>query len=125
MNTPSRNTPTVALWLLVWFLFPLMAQADSMRFADTSRGHPFAKDPSVIFFHGKYFLYYSLGPWTGTAQPPPKVKNGWAIGIATSDDLTTWTKAGEFLPATDYENQGACAPGVRVLNGKVHLFYQT
>ncbi|MDR3404338.1 MAG: family 43 glycosylhydrolase [Chthoniobacter sp.] len=118
------KTP-VALWLLIGFLFPLLAHADPMRFADTSRGRPFSKDPSVIFFHGKYLLYYSLGPWTGAAQPPPNVPNTWAIGIATSNDLTTWTKAGEILPAALGEKQGFGAPGAQVLNGRVHLFYAT
>ncbi|MDQ3812380.1 MAG: glycoside hydrolase, partial [Armatimonadota bacterium] len=103
----------------------MMAHSDPMRYADTARGRPLSKDPSVVFFQGQYFLYYSLGPWTNGLTPPPNVNNGWTIGIATSDDLTHWTKAGELLPAGDYEKQGLCAPGARVWNGKVHLFYQT
>jgi beta-1,2-mannobiose phosphorylase / 1,2-beta-oligomannan phosphorylase len=35
-----------------------------MYFGDTSRlGHPFAKDPAVIRFGGKYLLYYSIPPY--------------------------------------------------------------
>lgn len=92
--------------------------ADVMRFADTSRGRAFAKDPSVVYFTNKYFLYYSMPPHSAGT-------NGWAIGIATSDDFETWTKAGELTPAADYERKGLCAPGAIVIGGKIHLFYQT
>jgi len=89
--------------------------------ADTSRkGRPFAKDPSVIRFNGRYLLYYSMPPY-GAGRP----HDGWAIGIAASDDLVRWHKASELLPAHDYDRKGIAAPGAIVLDGKVHLFYQT
>lgn len=97
-----------------------------MHYGDTSRlGRPFAKDPSVIAFQKKYWLYYSMPPFDPKLAPPDAPK-GWGIGIATSSDLVHWTKVGELLgkPGT-VEESGICAPGARVLNGKVHLFYQT
>ncbi len=89
-------------------------------YADTSRGRPFAKDPAVVRFAGCYWLYYSMSPF-GDGRPG----DGWAIGIAQSDDLETWRKVGELLPAAPYEQNGLCAPGALVLAGQVHLFYQT
>lgn len=94
--------------------------APQMKFADDSRGRPFSKDPHVISFQGRYLLYYSI-----PAFGDQRANDGWAIGIAESRDLTNWKKVGEILPQTDYEARGMCAPGAIVLNGKVHLFYQT
>jgi len=91
-----------------------------MLFADTSRGRPFSKDPAVVFFQDRYWLYYSRPPF-GDGRPG----DGWAIGIASSQDLENWQVVGEILPAADYERNGQCAPGAIVLNGQVHLFYQT
>ncbi len=91
-----------------------------MKFADDSRGRPFSKDPHVISFQGRYLLYYSI-----PAFGDQRANDGWAIGIAESRDLTNWKKVGEILPQADYEARGMCAPGAIVLNGKVHLFYQT
>ena len=92
-----------------------------MRWADTTRiGRPFSKDPSVIRFNEHYFMYFSLPAGTNTNQPP-----GWAVGIAESRDLKHWRRVGELLPAQDCDRQGLCAPGARVLDGRVQLFYQT
>ena len=91
-----------------------------MKFADNSRGHDFSKDPSVIFFNDKFWMYYSLSPW-GDKRP----NDGWAIGIARSDDLENWKPVGQLLPAQECDQKGLCAPGALVLGGKVHLFYQT
>lgn len=90
-----------------------------MRFADTSRGRPFAKDPAVVFFADRYFLYYSVPP------RPAVPGDGWAIGVAESRDLEQWDKVGELRPAQECEKNGLCAPGAVVLRGQVHLFYQT
>jgi len=67
-------------------------------------------------------MYYSVPPW---ADGRPN--DGWAIGIAESRDLKTWKRVGEVLPdpSASYERKGICAPYVRVVNGSVHLFYQT
>jgi len=91
-----------------------------MMFADTSRGRPFAKDPSVIRFRSRYLMYYSVGPGR-----PEQGQEGWRIGIATSTDLVSWRKIGELGIAGAHEAKGFCAPGAIVLNGKAHLFYQT
>jgi beta-1,2-mannobiose phosphorylase / 1,2-beta-oligomannan phosphorylase len=88
-----------------------------MMFADTSRDRPFAKDPAVVRFKDQYFMYYSV--------PPGKNIAGWRIGIATSKDLLTWKKREELKISHESEKNGFCAPGAIVLNGKVHLFYQT
>ncbi len=93
-----------------------------MMFRDESRkGRPYAKDPSVVKFQGKYFLYYSLPPKEEEGEPI----GGWSIGIAVSEDLTQWKKVGEILPEHPYEAKGLCAPGARVMGEEIHLFYQT
>ena len=93
----------------------------ALPWGDTSRlGRPFAKDPSVIRFNGRYLLYYSI-PSFGDGRP----KDGWAIGIAESKNLRDWTKVGEVVAETDYENKGVAAPFAKVIDGEVHLFYQT
>jgi|WetSurMetagenome_2_1015567.scaffolds.fasta_scaffold00002_39 beta-1,2-mannobiose phosphorylase / 1,2-beta-oligomannan phosphorylase len=93
-----------------------------MMFGDTSRtGIPFSKDPHVISFKGRYLMYYSVP----AAKDNSTGTGGWGIGIAESSDLVNWKKAGEITPAADYENKGLCAPCARVIDGKVHLFYQT
>ncbi len=90
-----------------------------MHFADDSRGRPFSKDPAVVRFDGQYWMYYSL------PSAVPGGNTGWTIGIATSDDLEHWRRLGEILPGADYEANGLCAPGAIVLDGAIHLFYQT
>jgi len=93
-----------------------------MMFGDTSRtGSPFAKDPHVIRFGGRYLMYYSIPPY----KDKTKSVEGWGIGIAESRDLTNWKKIGEVIPAAAYENKGVCAPCALVIDNKVHLFYQT
>lgn len=93
----------------------------ALHWADSSRvGRPYAKDPSVIRWGDRYLLYYSMPPATNKATPA-----GWAIGIAESKDLLDWRKAGQLLPAQECDQKGLCAPCARVLDGKVHLFYQT
>jgi predicted GH43/DUF377 family glycosyl hydrolase len=93
------------------------AQLPEMYFSDSSRlGRPTAKDPNVIFFKGKYWMYYSV---------PDTDKEGWGIGIASSNNLTDWQKVGQILPEADYEKKGLCAPGAIIKDGRLHLFYQT
>lgn len=88
--------------------------------ADTSRrGRPYAKDPSVIRFRGRYLMYFSL------PSASDDIKEGWSIGIAESDDLTSWTTVAALAPFGDYDVTGAAAPGAIVLNDEVHLFFQT
>jgi hypothetical protein len=114
---------------LLWFLVPgtstVMEQHEpsqaEMRWGDTSRrGRPFAKDPSVVRFRGRYLLYYSI-PSHDDGRPG----DGWGIGIAESRDLRAWTKVGEFLASEPYEAKGVAAPFAMVFEGRVHLLYQT
>jgi len=94
----------------------------AMFFGDTSRtGSPFSKDPHVIRFESRYLMYYSVQPYKDKTNPV----QGWGIGIAESRDLINWKKTGEITPAADYEAKGLCAPCAIVIDGKVHLFYQT
>ena len=89
-----------------------------MMYGDISQGaKPFAKDPSVKKFKGKYFLYYSVPTHDGM--------QGWTIGIATSKDLLTWKKVGMMKPVQPVESKGFCAPGAVVIGDKIHLFYQS
>jgi predicted GH43/DUF377 family glycosyl hydrolase len=104
-----------------------VVEQPKVYYSDSSRkGIPFAKDPSVIKFQGRYLMYYSL--------PPSVIKHegkglldetGWSIGIAESRDLVHWTKAGEVNPVQPIESKGIAAPGARVIRGQVHLFFQT
>ena len=97
----------------------LIADNGGMMYADTSRrGTPFTKDPYVIYFGGRYLMYYTI--------PPSKVFKGYSIGIAESSDLINWKRIGEVLPEKDgVEKKGICAPGLLVRNGVVHMFYQS
>jgi beta-1,2-mannobiose phosphorylase / 1,2-beta-oligomannan phosphorylase len=97
------------------------SQVEKMRWADDSRlGRPFSKDPSVIRFRGKYLLYYS----TPTRQQGASLSD-WVIGIAESTDLLRWRKVGEVQPEQECERKGICAPCAIVIDGAVHIFYQT
>jgi len=102
------------------------APTPKMYFADSSRlGVPFAKDPSVIRFQGAYWMYYSLPAPRPTSEAAGQGQTGWGIGIARSTDRIHWAKAGEVQPVQEVEKAGIAAPGARVIDGKVHLFYQT
>jgi beta-1,2-mannobiose phosphorylase / 1,2-beta-oligomannan phosphorylase len=65
-------------------------------------------------------MYYSI-PAFGDGRP----KDGWGIGIAESRNLRDWTRIGEMVAETDYENKGVAAPFAKVIGKQVHLFYQT
>lgn len=102
------------------------AGADSaMRWADETRlGRPYAKDPCVIRFNGRYLMYHSLPPFDAK-HAPANAPKGWSIGIAESADLTAWKKVAELWPEQACDQKGLCAAGAVVLAGRVHLFYQT
>ena len=89
-----------------------------MLFTDESRGRPFAKDPAVVKLGGRYLLDYTVPPYVGQER-------GYAIGIAESADMEHWENRGYLTPEQEAEKNGLCAPGAIVLNGVVHLFYQT
>jgi beta-1,2-mannobiose phosphorylase / 1,2-beta-oligomannan phosphorylase len=92
-----------------------------MLWADTTHlGRPFSKDPYVIRFKNQYLMYFSLpGIENGNSM------SGWSIGIAQSTDLINWKTVGQLLPAQVCDKKGLAAPGARIIDGKVHLFYQT
>lgn len=115
-----RKTTTIFIFILCFLQG--FSQTGQMMFGDTSRiGVPFAKDPHVINFGGRYLMYFSIPPQKGIES------SGWNIGIAESSNLIEWRKIGEITPEKDasYEKNGLCAPGALVRDGKVHLFYQT
>lgn len=87
-----------------------------MLFTNTKRHH-FAKDPAVVRFQGAYYLYYTIR----LSQDPMKI----GIGIARSTDMEHWQDVAEVPLTQPCEQQGIGAPGAIVLEGRVHLFYQT
>ena len=100
------------------------ASEGAMIYADSSRtGIPFSKDPHVVFFGGRYIMYFSIPPYSDK-EKSAKIK-GWGIGIAESSNLRDWKKIGEIIPENECEKNGICAPGAVIRDGVVHLFYQT
>jgi predicted GH43/DUF377 family glycosyl hydrolase len=97
------------------------AQSKQMMYGDTTRrGVPYSKDPHVVFFKGKYLMYYTIPSHSDRTNP---VK-GVGIGIARSENLIDWQRVGELTPVQECEANGFCAPCARVIDDKVHLFYQ-
>ncbi len=74
----------------------------------------FAKDPAVIQFAGKWYLYHSI-----------MTDGVLGIGIAVSDDGEDFTYLGILPRCGECEQNGIGAPGAIVHGGRVHLFYQT
>ena len=91
---------------------PEMMYADSTR-----RSKPWSKNPHVIRFDGRYLMYTSVLPVEGS-----KARE---IEITESQDLIHWQNVGMLSIEETYEENGISAPGVLVINGKVHVFYQT
>ena len=105
--------------------FDLTAQSDEYRplmlYGDTTRnGKPFAKDPSVIHYKGRYLMYYSMPP-----SIDPYLPKGWSIGIAESSDLVNWQKIGNILPEQECEKKGIVNGRIIFLDGQLHLFYNS
>jgi predicted GH43/DUF377 family glycosyl hydrolase len=111
--------------LIAGFAFSVQAQKNArpkMMFGDTTRiGVPFAKDPYVIKFRGRYLMYYSIPPYKDKNNPV----QGWGLGIAESKDLNNWTRIGEITPDGEPEKKGLAAPCALVIGNQVNLFYQT
>ena len=112
----------------VYFSMAVTAQQTielpDMYYGDTVRtGIPFSKDPHVIWFNGKYMMYYSVPAYTDKDGK----NHGWGIAIAESKDLVNWKRVSEVNadPEADYESKGFCAPCALVVGDTVHLFYQT
>jgi predicted GH43/DUF377 family glycosyl hydrolase len=115
---------TVVVWGAAFALAAAGAEP-AMKWADETRlGRPFSKDPSVIRFKDRYLMYFSLPPFDAKLAPTNAPK-GWSIGIAESKDLLAWSKVTELRPEQPCDAKGLCAPGALVLEGRVHIFYQT
>lgn len=100
-----------------------------MHYGDPSRtAEPFAKDPTVIRLGDDYFMYYSITSFDKKAkagvQPPADL--GWHTGIARSSDLVNWTRVQDLELRDTKGNRiyGAVAPCVKVIDKKIHMFYQ-
>lgn len=94
-----------------------------MKFADVSRkgeAAPFSKDPSVIRVKDRYLMYYSVSPYNSDRIPAGK-PNKWGLAVAESKDLTNWKRLADLNVGQD----GSAAPCVKLIKGKIHLFYQT
>lgn len=85
-----------------------------MLFTNTEKGN-FAKDPAVVRLGDMYCLYYSLCHEDGR----------FGVGIAVSRDMEKWDLAGEIPQDMPCEAKGIAAPGAIVMDGRVHIFYQT
>jgi hypothetical protein len=112
-------TRALALGLSLLAASAAASERPRMHWADTVSGRPFSKDPAVVRFKDRYWLYYSLPEY------PEKTTPGWSIGIASSRNLVDWEKQGELGNTGEAEAKGFAAPGAIVLGGRVHLFYQT
>ena len=62
----------------------------------TSKQRNFAKDPAVIHFNNKYYMYYTI-----LINPAPDRKIG--IGIAVSTDMENWEEIGSLPMNYEYE----------------------
>lgn len=119
-----KSKTFITLVVLASTLSFIPHQNEKMKYADTTRdGIPFSKDPHVIRFKGKFLMYYSVHSYVDKLG----LSHGWGIGIAESNDLTNWKRIGEVNEDTAavYEKKGLAAPCALVINGNVHLFYQT
>lgn len=92
-----------------------------MLFSSNRSGKIFAKDPAVVRFGDKYFLYYSDLPNESERAGGSSLE----VGIAFSDDMESWEIYGTLPKTQDCERNGIGAPGAIVIGGRVHLFYQT
>ncbi|MBP3919892.1 MAG: glycoside hydrolase [Clostridia bacterium] len=86
-----------------------------MKFTNEDLGC-FAKDPAVIEWKGDTYLYHSIYE---------KGTNILGIGIARLEDEDTFVRIAEFERTQPCEQNGVGAPGAIVLDGVIHLFYQT
>jgi predicted GH43/DUF377 family glycosyl hydrolase len=101
-----------------------MIAIEPMMFEDIQTGRAsFAKDPCVVELNGCFYLYYSKPCYDGAS--PAWGGHSYQIGIARGDDLANWEIIGAIRAEQPAEGSGICAPGAIVLDGAVHLFYQS
>ncbi len=90
-----------------------------MLFTETNGSREaYAKDPAVIRWQNRYFLYFSSYYADGGRER-------LGIGIAVSEDMEHWTSVGHIPYTQPCEENGTGAPAAIVLGGKIHLFYQS
>lgn len=92
-----------------------------MLFTDRHGGVDFAKDPAVVKFGDTYFMYY-------TTSANEAERSGGAnlmIGMAKSADMENWEIFGTLPLDQPCEKVGLAAPAAIVLDGLVHIFYQS
>lgn len=89
----------------------------AMYFAENERRPNWAKDPAVVHFNNRYYLYYTIAP--------SEERPGLGIGIAESQDLVNWHYIREMEIKTDVHPHGFGAPAALVREGKIYLFYQS
>ncbi len=75
----------------------------------------FAKDPIVVKLGADYWLYYSEFD----------AEKRLRVAIARARDLDDWEFVGLMPLVGEVERNGIGAPGAVVLDGAIHLFYQT
>lgn len=92
-----------------------------MLFTNDRGGRNFAKDPAVIIFKNRYFLYFSALPDNDEKSRGSCIE----VGIAVSDDMEDWKFLGTVPRTQECEAKGIAAPAAIVLKNRVHLFYQT
>lgn len=102
-------------FLLLALLPMLLAAADLPRVHYADPNGRDTKDPSVVKFNGTYFLYYSQNQPDGT----------WRCAGAMSQNLLDWTPLGTLALKVPDGKAGCAAPGARVIDGKLHLFFQS
>lgn len=91
-----------------------------MLFIDTTYSDvPFAKDENIVYFNGRYFMYYTA--YYSNDEGAPRL----CVGISESEDLTNWTRISQILPELEGETDQICAPGAIIRNDTLHLFYQS
>lgn len=128
MNKPLILLATIALCLSSCAPKPMKVVLEPlpMLYGDTSRTVvPYSKDPTVIRNGDEYLMYYSIKSWEPSVSPEP-VHKGWHSGIARSTDLVNWTRVSDLELRDTQGNPiyGAVAPCVKVIDGKIHMFYQ-
>lgn len=79
--------------------------------------------PDVIFYEGKYHMFFSYRYSAGYRGK----ENGYRIGYASSDDLIEWTrddaKVGIDISEEGWDSEMISYPHVFELDGSLYMFY--
>ena len=108
----------LAVALLAFLAAPALADPPEGELPRMYYSHPsgrHTKDPSVVHLGDTYFMYHSIQQADGS----------WGMAVATSENLLDWTHAADLDLRVPDNKAGAAAPDAIVLNGKVHLFFQS